>query len=212
MASEGSRGRTPSAAERAGWPKPKVYVDNDVSAYSGRVRPEYSRLIDGIRTGAVDGLVVWHFDRLYRSPKELETLIDLLDARPGFAIISVTAGDIDLSTASGRMMARTLCNMARFESEHKAERQRVKHRELALAGKQAGGGTRPFGFDDDRLTLNRAEAKLIREAAKSVLAGATLRSVVVDWNRRGIATVTGTQWTAQVLRRCPRLAAHRRVA
>lgn len=188
-------------AERAGWPKLNVYVDNDVSAYNGKHRPEYERLVEGIRTGAIDGLVIWHFDRLYRSPNELEALIDLLDARPRFPILVVTSGDVDLSTATGRMMARTLTNLARYEAEHRAERMRSKHRELALAGKLHGAGTRPFGYKPDRIAIDREEAKRIREAAKAVLAGATVRSICAEWNRRGVSTVTGTPWTVTVLRR-----------
>jgi DNA invertase Pin-like site-specific DNA recombinase len=66
-----------------GWTVAEVYVDNDVSAYSGRRRPEYERLCDDIKAGVVDGLLVWHPDRLHRSPRELEDFIDLCDAGGG---------------------------------------------------------------------------------------------------------------------------------
>jgi hypothetical protein len=64
----------------------------------------------------------------------------------------------------------------------------------------SGGGTRPYGFNDDRLTIRKAEAKVIAEAARRVLAGDTLRSIVADLNSRGIPTVTGKPWTQVVLR------------
>jgi site-specific DNA recombinase len=50
---------------------------------------------------------------------------------------------LDLSTPSGRMVARQLGAVARYESEHKSERQRRKHQELAEASKSSGGGARP---------------------------------------------------------------------
>ena len=66
--------------ERRGWRVAEVYIDNDVSAYSGRVRPEYRRLCDDIKAGAVAGLVAWHTDRLHRHPRELEDFITLIEA------------------------------------------------------------------------------------------------------------------------------------
>ena len=187
------------ATDRA-WRVSKVYVDNDLSAYSGKPRPKYEQLLDDLRNGVVDAVIAWHPDRLHRRPVELEKFIDLIE-KTGVPVATVTAGDYDLSTPSGRMTARVVGSMARYESEHKSERQRRKHLELARQGKGKGGGTRPFGFNADRVTLNRDEAKLIREAAKRVLAGDSLRGVCTDWRQRAVKTVTGTEWTTTVLRR-----------
>lgn len=55
------------------------YVDNDVSAYSGRVRPEYERLLRDISDGLIDALIVWHQDRLHRRPVELEHFLTVTD-------------------------------------------------------------------------------------------------------------------------------------
>ena len=56
-------------AERRGWPVAEVFVDNDVSAYNGHVRPAYRRMLDAMKAGEVDAVVVWHLDRLHRHPK-----------------------------------------------------------------------------------------------------------------------------------------------
>src|ERR1039458_154791 len=68
-------------AQRLGWPASDYYEDNDLSAYSGKPRPEYRRMLDDLRSGRIDAIVAWHPDRLYRSPRDLEELIDLIDAR-----------------------------------------------------------------------------------------------------------------------------------
>jgi site-specific DNA recombinase len=99
-------------AERRGWPVGEVYVDDDRSAYSGRPRPEYLRLLDDIAAGSVDGLVVWHLDRLHRQPRELEDFFTVCDRARLSALASVT-GDTDLSTHDGRFMARILGAVAR---------------------------------------------------------------------------------------------------
>src|SRR3990170_8440207 len=62
-----------------GWPVAGVYVDDDVSAFSGRRRREYERLCEDVKAGAVDALVVWHPDRLHRSPRELEDFFYLCE-------------------------------------------------------------------------------------------------------------------------------------
>src|SRR3990170_3046146 len=67
-------------AARQGWEVAERYVDDDVSAYNGRVRPAYRRLLDDLRGGFLDAVVVWHVDRLHRKPKELEEFFDLCEA------------------------------------------------------------------------------------------------------------------------------------
>ena len=64
-------------AGRRGWTVVERYVDSDISAYSGRRRPEYLRMLDEIEAGAVEAVVVYHADRLHRHPRELEDFIDL---------------------------------------------------------------------------------------------------------------------------------------
>src|SRR4249920_1550944 len=49
-------------AAELGWTVVAVYADNDLSAYSGKPRPGYRRLLADVRAGAVDAVVVWHTD------------------------------------------------------------------------------------------------------------------------------------------------------
>ncbi|MDQ3573858.1 MAG: recombinase family protein [Actinomycetota bacterium] len=182
-----------------GWEVVDVYVDNDTSAYTGKSRPAYQRLLADLAAGELNAVVAWHPDRLHRSPTELESFIELVEAT-GAKVGTVRAGEYDLSTPTGRMSARIVGAVAKHESEHKADRIRRKHEELAAAGEGRGGGTRPFGFNADRLTINEAEAGLVREAARRVLAGETVRSVCADWNHRDISTVTGKRWHPHVLK------------
>ena len=65
----------------------------------------------------------------------------------------------------------------------------------------SGGGTRPFGFEADRRTIRPEEAEIIRDCARRVLAGDSLRSLCIELNERGVPTVTGSKWSSQTLRR-----------
>lgn len=189
-------------AERRGWPVAALYVDDDTSAYRGKPRRAYQSLIEAIKTGAVDAVIVYHLDRLHRHPKELEEFLDVCD-EAGVKDLATVTGDIDLATHDGRFHARILGAVAKKESDDKSRRLKRKHLELAEQGKLVGGGTRPFGFEADRVTLRADEAALIREAAQRVLAGETLTAIALDWTRRGIPTVTGTEtgWSVTVVRR-----------
>src|SRR5262249_41888399 len=121
-------------AARRGWDVVDVYMDDDVSAFSGKPRPSYRRLLADVEAGQVQAVVAWHPDRRHRSPVELEHFITLVE-RHGVAVATVQGGDYDLSTASGRMTARVVGAVARGESEHSAERVRRKMRELAENGR-----------------------------------------------------------------------------
>lgn len=177
-----------------------VLVDNDVSAFSGKARPGYRQLCDGIKSGHYDAVVAWHPDRLHRSLAELETFINLVeDTR--VSVATVTAGNYDLTTPEGRLTARIVGSVARKESEDKSRRLRRKHQELAENGKLSGGGRRPFGYEADRMTIREDEATEIRAAVARVLAGETVRSIAVDWRERGVPTVTGAAWSPTTVKR-----------
>src|SRR2546428_4515661 len=162
-------------AAAKGWEVTRVYPDNDVSAFNGKIRPQYLALLEDMKAGDLDAVVVWHEDRLHRQPRELEGFIDLANSKQ-IQLATVT-GDIDLATPEGRLRARMLGNVGAYESEHKAARIRRKHEQLAAEGRISGGGDRPFGYDDDRKTIRTPEARLVREATKHVLAGGSLRSL-----------------------------------
>ena len=100
------------ASERE-WDVVDVFTDNDVSAYSGRPRPAYQRMLNAIRLGRINAVIAWHTDRLYRQPKDLEGLIDLAEER-GVKFATVKAGEIDLSTPTTRAMARVGAIMNRL--------------------------------------------------------------------------------------------------
>lgn len=118
----------------------EVYVDNDVSAYSGKRRPAYEQLLHDILDGTIDAVIAWHTDRLHRSPPtELERYIEVCDKRSVPTYTVRAGGALDLSSAAGRMQARISGAVARHESEQKGERVRRAKQQAQLAGKFLGG-------------------------------------------------------------------------
>lgn len=198
-------------AERKRWTVVDRYVDDDVSAYAGAVRPEYRRLLGDAKAGLLDAIVVWHLDRLHRQPRELEEFFDVVDAAGVTKLASVT-GDVDLAKDDGRFMARILGAVSRKESDDKSRRIKRKADEIAQAGLVGGGGTRPYGFEADRRTVRESEAAVIRECVKRFLAGEAIRSICRDLNEREVPTVIGGPWKTQTLTRLlgsPRISGER---
>ena len=185
--------------DRLGWSVVDVYVDNDTSAYSGKPRPAWNRLNEDVRTGAIDAIAVWHVDRLTRRPVELEHVIDMANTH-GLALATVT-GEVDLSTSTGRLVARIVGATARQEVEHKADKQKRQREQAARAGKPNGGGTRPYGYEADFVTVIETEAGVIREWARRVLAGESLSSIARDLDARGVETPKGGRWQVRTLQR-----------
>ena len=175
------------------------FDDNDMSAFSGKTRPNFEKMLEGMKRGEFTAIVCWHPDRLYRSLKDLERLIDMADAADA-QICSVNGGDFDLSTATGKMVARILGSVSRQESEHKGERQRRANDQRRTEGKWLAMRQVPFGYrrvgTKKNYTIVPVEpaASMIRKAASDVLAGVSIHSICVDWNRRGIKTSRGTEW------------------
>jgi site-specific DNA recombinase len=200
-------------AERLGWPVAGVYVDNDISAYKRKRRPDYETLLAGIEGGAINAVIAWHPDRLHRRPIELEGYIDICE-RHRVQNHTVQAGLWDLSTPSGRAVARTLGAWANSESEHKSERIKASQADRALAGKHQGG-IRCFGYEGGKvadgggMVIRQGEAAEIRRLAEAVISGQSLRSLARELNERDVQTVTGKRWSSAHLGRMlvrPRLA------
>jgi site-specific DNA recombinase len=94
------------AVER-GWRVIERYVDQDVSAFKSRVRPAYRQMLTDLRAGLIDGVVVYHLDRLHRQPRELEEFFDVCKAA-GIDDLATVTGRINLADPDGQFQARIL--------------------------------------------------------------------------------------------------------
>jgi site-specific DNA recombinase len=189
---EGQIGPCRELAARKGWTVLEPpFVDDDLSAYSGRHRPEFEKLLSAARAGQVQAIVAWDADRLTRNPDTDNARIIELAEQYGIQLATVT-GEYDLATSSGRMTFRIAGALARRESEHRGERVAAWHDRAAADGRWHGG-PRPFGYQykrDGGLRVDRKEAAAIKAAAKAIIAGASLWSIARDWRGKGIVRPT----------------------
>lgn len=182
-------------ADGRGWTVVGKYIDNDVSASSGRRRPRFEDLMADVLTGVIDVIIAWKVDRLVRKLTELERVIEACE-RHGVKLV-IMSGDLDLSTAEGRLVGRLLASVARAEMEIKHDRQVRAARQAAEAGDATLGAYRAFGWQDDRITRDPAEGDAIEDACRALLAGGTVTGAVRDWTARGVRPVQSKsgKWT-----------------
>jgi DNA invertase Pin-like site-specific DNA recombinase len=196
-------------ATRKGWTIEDTYPDPNVSATRSARRPQYERMLADVRSGRITGIVVWDVDRLSRTPRELEDIIDLADTF-GLELASV-GGEIDLATPQGRLMARIKGNVGRHDTDQMSRR--IKRTFDQRAERQLPHGIHAYGYErvivekDSRGkivqahdSVNEAQAKVIRLAASLLLSGVSLRATAVELNTQKHSSPRGVPWTSSTLR------------
>jgi site-specific DNA recombinase len=186
-------------AEQVGWTIGQEYVDNDVSAYSGKRRPAYQQMLADLADGLRDAVICYPVDRLTRRPVELEQFVATVDAA-GVRKVRFVSGDMDLGTGDGLLIGRIMAAVAANESAAKSRRMRRKWEQNAAQGVPHGGSVRPFGYEADRVTVRPDEAEAIRQLVARYLAGESLRSLCTWLTDQEVATVTGREWRTPTLR------------
>ena len=187
-------------AASEGWTVAEEYVDNDISAFSGKRRPRYEDMLDDLRDGLRDAVIVYHQDRLTRRQIEWEQFVEVLEAAKVEHLRFAAGGAVDVLNGDGLTVARIMGAIASEESRTKSRRIRRKLDEVASAGRPHGGSRRPFGFEDDRITHRPDEADVIRALAARFLAGESLGSFVRWLDDNDIQTVFGNPWQTTTIR------------
>src|SRR5262245_54746232 len=160
------------AAERD-WQIIDTYTDRGRSAFRANVRrPEHDRALDDLELGAIDTLLVYRLDRLSRSAADFGAVWRRID-KAGGEFVSVCDG-FDTTTAMGKAMVQIAMVFAELESGIKSERITDWHEHRA-AGGAVPTGPRAFGYQPGRTGIIDEEADLIRDAAKRIIAGHSLR-------------------------------------
>ena len=150
-------------------------------------RPALQRLLDDIRKGLVDVVVVYKVDRLTRSLADFAKMVEVFDTN-GVSFVAVTQ-QFNTTTSMGRLTLNVLLSFAQFEREVTGERIRDK----IAASKRKGiwmGGTVPLGYDvrERRLMINEAEAQLVRQIYQRYLKLGSVRLLKMELDQRGVVS------------------------
>lgn len=203
-------------ADRLGWDVVEVYTDNDISATSGKPRPAYRRMLADLRAGRIDAIVAWHPDRLYRRALDLVELVELVQ-KHDVRVATVQAGDLDLASPTGLLVAELLASVAMYEVRHKAERWSRSWQQRRQSGTVARTGSRLFGYACDMTLIDAEfitnpenkdrvcsapkcpghrvdEVTIARRMAADVIAGSSIQGVARWLEQEGIPATRGNPW------------------
>jgi site-specific DNA recombinase len=179
-----------------GLPEGKILIDPGRSAWDPTVkRPAWGELMDRLERGMSGGFIVFDLERFTRQPKDGERMIEL--AVRGVGVLD-SESEYDLTTPNGKKAFRDAISAAAYYSDRLSTRARRGKRLKAMSG-EPNTTTRPFGFEDDFVTVREAEAEIIRELTRRFLAGESQHALVRDLNARGILSSRGNPWTVRSL-------------
>ena len=156
-------------------------------------RPGMAKLLEAVRAGAVDAVIILKMDRLTRSVRDLADILEVFTSTDT-ALVSVTES-LDTGTAGGRLMLHLLASVSQWERETIAERT-----SFALAHMREANivyGSTPFGYDRNDNTLVAVDA--LQDSLISMKRmheqGATYREIAAWLESNGIKTARGmTRW------------------
>ena len=139
---------------------PTLYDDGGWSG-GNMDRPAIKQLLDDIRQGRVDIVVVYKVDRLTRSLMDFARIVDIFDAQ-NVSFVSVTQA-FNTTSSMGRLTLNVLLSFAQFERKVTGERIRDKIAASRARGIWMGGNI-PIGYDlgDRRLEVNDTDAATVR--------------------------------------------------
>jgi len=179
-----------AACERLGYEVVAVLAEPpSTSGYKnrGRSREKFKVLLSGFIDGDWEMVIAYKTDRLSRG------------GGPGWAPLleAIEKAGLDLdravATPSGFVSEFEIgirATMDREESKKISDRGKDIAERKAKQGKPQGG-RRPFGYQEDRETLDEVEAAALREMASRVLSGQSFKSIAWWLNAEGITTSTG---------------------
>jgi DNA invertase Pin-like site-specific DNA recombinase len=169
----------------AGWTLVRTQYDDGGFSGGNTDRPALQRLLEDVRSGQIDIIVVYKVDRLTRSLADFAKLVELFDQHD-VSFVSVTQ-QFNTTTSMGRLTLNVLLSFAQFEREVTSERIRDK----IAASKRKGlwvGGMVPLGYrlNEGRLSIAEDEAEIVRMIFQRYLALGSVNRLVLELRERGV--------------------------
>ena len=160
-----------------GWVVAGVFIDPGHSG-STLERPGITALMEAVKTGEFDVVLVYKLDRLSRSQRDTLFLIEDIFMANGTDFVSMQES-FDTTTIYGRAMVGVLSVFSQMERETITERTLMGRAGRAEDGLWHGGGTDPIGYDyiDGELVPNEEEAEQVRDVYAMYASGLSVSEI-----------------------------------
>lgn len=168
-----------------GWEEQSELYDDGGFSGGKMERPALQRLLEEVKSGKVDIIVVYKVDRLTRSLADFAKIVEILDEHEA-SFVSVTQS-FNTTNSMGRLTLNVLLSFAQFEREVTGERIRDK----IAASKKKGiwmGGNIPMGYDviDRKLIIVEHDAQTVRHIFRRYLALRSVPALKQELDQAGI--------------------------
>lgn len=185
------------------WTLHRVYADEGISGKNIVDRPAVNSMIQDIKDGYIDNVLVFKVDRLTRSTKDLIELVDIFN-QCGCEFNSLTES-IDTQTASGRMFLKIIGIFAEFERENMIERVKVGFERKVKEGYTLASRTASYGYDREKgekiQTVNPLEAEVVKWIFNEYInTNKSMTQLAGELNQKGIKTKENSIWTAKTIK------------
>lgn len=163
-----------------------VYSDAGISG-GHMERAGLQKLLEQVKDGKVDVIVVYKVDRLTRSLADFAKLVEIFDQYE-VSFVSVTQA-FNTTNSMGRLTLNVLLSFAQFEREVTAERIRDKIAASKKKGKWMGG-LPPLGYTniDTKLVVEDCEAKQVQSIFELYLEIGTVGGLKTELDKRSYRT------------------------
>lgn len=174
------------------------YIDEGKSGKSIDGRPQMMRLLEDAKQKKFEAVVVYKLDRLARKTRDSLEIVETLGSH-GVQLISLSE-NIDTTTPHGKMFYTVLSSLAEMEREQIVGRVKMGMTQRAKEGKWNGGQC--FGYDakEKKLSVNEAEAKIVKEIFEYADQGFGYKKIVGILNRKGYTTKRGNVFSIGTLK------------
>lgn len=163
----------------------KVYREEGVSAKNTN-RPRFQEMIEDMKEGKINKIIVYKLDRLTRSIRDLETICTMLEEYN--CSLESVAEEINTETANGKFFIRMLTILAQLEIERTSER--TKFGLIGAAKKGHLSGKPPIGFTKDKdskdLIIDEVKADVVRRIFRLYLDGLSVCSICKIFNEEEV--------------------------
>ncbi|MDQ0268928.1 site-specific DNA recombinase [Cytobacillus purgationiresistens] len=180
-----------------GWEISNIYIDDGYSAKDLN-RLKFNIMMEEIRKGGIDVLLVYRLDRLTRSVVDLYSILKILDE---YNCNFKSATEVyDTTNAMGRLFITLVAAIAQWERENLAERVRLGMEKKAKLGLWKGG-TPPYGYklEEKKLVINHKEEKVVKEIF-NFAARKGFYSIAKILTDKGYPTRSGNNWHVDSVR------------
>ena len=181
------------------WEIYNIYSDEGISGKNVVDRPAINRLIEDIKNGKVNNVLVFRVDRLTRSTKNLIELVELFEDYE--CTFNSLTESIDTDTPSGRMFLKIIGIFAEFERENLAVRLKLGFERKVKEGYTLASNNISYGYTRKKgekiQKVYQEEARIVKEIFELfVVENKSMTNIARILNDRNIKTKRGAIWVA----------------